>query len=279
MRTLLILGRVSNLPTVWTDCLAAWCLAGRGSPAALAGVMAACSFLYVGGMFLNDAFDSVFDSHHRRDRPIPSGAIKEAEVWRWGFLWLILGLAVVAWIGGQVLWWAVALCICILLYNAIHKWVPFAPFVMGACRLCVYFVAASASDGITGEIVWKGIALAAYIVGISYLARKESARVRINFWPSLLLAAPVVFAAVIDDGPSWKPAALYSILLGAWALAALSRSIAQIQPNIGCTVSRLLAGIALVDLLAVASTTDPWLMFFPAAFAAALLLQRSIPAT
>ncbi len=279
MRALLTLGRVSNLPTVWTDCLAAWCLAGGGSSAALACVMVACSFLYVGGMFLNDAFDSVFDSHHRRNRPIPSGAIKEAEVWRWGFMWLILGLAVAAWLGNEVLWWSLALCICILLYNAIHKWAPFAPFVMGACRLGVYLVAASASAGITGEILWKGIALAAYIVGISYLARKESARVRINFWPSLLLATPIVFAAVIDDGPSWKPAALYSMLLGAWALVALSQSIAQIQPNIGYTVSRLLAGIALVDLLAVASTSEPRLMFFPAAFAAALLLQRSIPAT
>ena len=31
LRTLLILGRVSNLPTVWSDCLAAWWLGGGGN--------------------------------------------------------------------------------------------------------------------------------------------------------------------------------------------------------------------------------------------------------
>ena len=59
LRIALRLGRVSNLPTVWTNVAAAAVLAGV--PLASLGVLAlavACSLFYVGGMFLNDAFDA-----------------------------------------------------------------------------------------------------------------------------------------------------------------------------------------------------------------------------
>jgi hypothetical protein len=280
LRTLLILGRVSNLPTVWSDCLAAWCLGGHGDWAALTCVALSASFLYVGGMFLNDAFDAEFDCHHRRTRPIPSGAISEREVWQWGFIWLALGLVGVIGLGLTVVMWAAALCVCILLYNALHKWTPIAPILMGMCRLGVYLMAAAAGpQGVSGEVVWKGLALAAYIVGLSCLARKESSRGRINFWPSLLLATPIIFAGLIDDGASWMPAVVYSLVLAAWSCWAMSRSLGQPEPNVGYTVSRLLAGIVLVDLLAVASSSEPWLGCFGLWFALALLLQRFIPAT
>ena len=279
-RTLLILGRVSNLPTVWSDCLAAWWLGGQGSRASLFWVALAASFLYEGGMFLNDAFDAQFDRLHRRTRPIPSGAISEREVWRWGFLWLALGLGSVVWLGWVAAAWAVALCGCVLVYNAIHKWMPLAPFLMGMCRLSVYLMAAStAQRGITGEVIWKGLALAAYIVGLSYLARKESSRVRINFWPGLLVAMPIFLAGMIDNGPSWLPATVYSLALAAWSCWALSRSLGQAEPNVGYTVSRLLAGVVLVDLLATASGSEPWTLFFAVFFALAVQLQRFIPAT
>jgi 4-hydroxybenzoate polyprenyltransferase len=248
--------------------------------AALAVVTLAASFLYVGGMFLNDAFDAVFDRHHRRSRPIPSGAISEREVWQWGFVWLALGLASASWLGMPALLWAAALCGCILFYNAVHKWTPLGPFLMGMCRLGVYLLAASSAQrGVSGEVIWKGLALAAYIVGLSFLARKESSRDRINFWPGLLLATPVVFAGLIDDGSSWMPAMVYSLVVAAWSSWALSRSLGQPEPNVGYTISRLLAGIVLVDLLAVASSSEPWIGCFAAWFVLALLLQRFIPAT
>jgi len=271
---------VSNLPTVWSNCLAAWWLGGHGNRAALAGATLAASFLYVGGMFLNDAFDASFDRHYRRARPIPSGAISEREVWQWGLAWLCLGLASAVWLGWAALLWAAALGACILLYNAIHKWTPLGPFLMGMCRLGVYLLAASAARrGVSGEVVWKGLALAAYIVGLSFLARKESGRSPINFWPGLLLAAPIVVAGLMDDGSSWRPAVFDSLLLAASTTWALSRSVGQPAPNVGSTVSRLLAGIVLVDLLAVAGSGEWWIGCFAVWFALALLLQRFIPAT
>src|ERR1051325_660101 len=93
LRSFLTLGRISNLPTVWSNCLAAWTLAGGGLDARLAFVCAGGSFLYIGGMFLNDACDVSFDQQHRMERPIPSGAITRSQVFAWAIVWLIAGAA------------------------------------------------------------------------------------------------------------------------------------------------------------------------------------------
>ena len=60
-RTLLLLGRVSNLPTVWSNCLAGWLLGGGGEWWRLGLLSCGATSMYVGGMFLNDAFDAAFD--------------------------------------------------------------------------------------------------------------------------------------------------------------------------------------------------------------------------
>src|SRR5690242_17715937 len=91
-RALLILGRVSNLPTVWSNCLAAWLIAGGGPWSRFATGCAAGTLLYIGGMFLNDAFDVEFDIVRRPERPIPSGQLTRRAVSSLGALWLILGL-------------------------------------------------------------------------------------------------------------------------------------------------------------------------------------------
>ena len=52
------LGRVSNLPTVWTNVVAGAVLSGAAPRAAtLVALAAALSAFYVGGMYLNDGFD------------------------------------------------------------------------------------------------------------------------------------------------------------------------------------------------------------------------------
>ena len=92
------LGRISNLPTVWTNVLVG-CRARR-RPArrpSLAALMLALSLFYVGGMFLNDAFDRDFDAEHRPERPIPSGQVSAQQVFSFGFGLLVAGVALVAW--------------------------------------------------------------------------------------------------------------------------------------------------------------------------------------
>ena len=76
LRTLLVLGRVSNLPTVWSNCLAGWWLGGAGNFGKLPFLFLGMSLLYTGGMYLNDAFDEEFD-RLRRPGGVGSG---DAEV-------------------------------------------------------------------------------------------------------------------------------------------------------------------------------------------------------
>jgi hypothetical protein len=278
--TLLILGRVSNLPTVWSNCLAGWWLGGGGDWSKLVWLCFGTTFLYVGGMFLNDAFDAEFDRQHRAMRPIPCGAISEKQVWQWGIAWMVLGAASLVWIGKTTGILTVILIGCILVYDAVHKLIAVAPLLMAACRLLLYLVAASAAlNGVTGPAVWSGLALAAYILGLSYLARKESTRGALRYWPMLFLALPVALALLMNDEAYQQNGLLLSLVVSAWILWCLRQTLWRAEPKIGYTVSRLLAGIALIDLLAVADLSQPWMLLFLGWFVLSLLLQRSIPAT
>src|SRR5690349_13824581 len=94
MKTFLVLGRVSNLPTVWSNCLAAWLLGGATSWNRFIVLCVAATLLYTGGMFLNDAVDVAFDRRYRPERPIPSGKIGAPTVWVFASIWLVAGWAV-----------------------------------------------------------------------------------------------------------------------------------------------------------------------------------------
>ena len=70
------LGRISNLPTVWSNTLVGAVLVGGGSPdGRLFALLIAMSLFYVAGMYLNDAFDWPIDAQERPERPIPAGEV------------------------------------------------------------------------------------------------------------------------------------------------------------------------------------------------------------
>lgn len=279
LRTLLLLGRVSNLPTVWSNCLAGWLLGGGGDWPPLAVLCSGATLLYVGGMFLNDAFDAEFDAQHRRERPIPSGAITAGTVWRLGLAMLIAGTALLTLLGVTTAILAVSLAGTILLYDWLHKLIIFSPVLMAMCRLLLYLTAASAAvTGVTGLAMWCALALAAYIVGLSYLARKEATGVVIQRWPQLLLALPIVIAFLLNDGSSRQSALLLAAVFSLWAMRSL-RSVWMQPRNVSHAVSGLLAGIVWVDWLAVADEPRVFGAVFIGLFLLALLFQRFIPAT
>ena len=281
LRTFLILGRVSNLPTVWSNCLAGWWLGGRGNSESLPFLFAGLTLLYVGGMFLNDAFDVEFDRQHRKERPIPSGSITLHAVWRWGFVWLAAGLVLLFVVDLTAGALGIALMLCILLYDAIHKLITFSPVLMGLCRFWVYLIAAATgAQGVTGRAIWCGLALMAYVTGLSFLARRESTRGPAQFWPVSLLAAPLLFALLMNVGPYREPALLLALVLALWAVRCLRMTFWTGTVNVGRTVSGLLAGIVFVDWLAVAPEISRELSgLFLILFLATLLFQRFIPAT
>jgi 4-hydroxybenzoate polyprenyltransferase len=232
-------------------------------------------------MFLNDAFDADFDREYRRERPIPSGAITLDAVWRWGFILLGAGAVALILLGITTGLIAVTLLVCILAYDATHKLIASAPVLMAGCRFLLYIVAASsAADGITGLAIWSAFALASYVIGLSYLARRESTRGAISHWPCVLLLAPILLALIANGKGYERASILLCLVFGLWTAWCLSHTLLTTNPKPGRAVSGLLAGIVLVDLLAVAGgETIGITLAFIGSFAAALLTQRFVPAT
>ncbi len=279
-RALLVLGRVSNLPTIWSNCLAGWILGGGHGFGRWLLVCLAASLLYTGGMYLNDAFDAEFDRQHRKERPIPSGAVSSQLVWCGGFGMLLFGNALLFAAGVAPGILGAVLALNILLYDAAHKAFTFSPIIMGGCRFLVYLVAAATGKlGVTGYAAWSGLALGAYVVGLSFVARRESLRSRPPYWPAALLAVPVVLALFINAGSYRASATLVALILTLWVMRALRTTYWTQMPNVGRTVSALLAGIVFVDWLAIAHAPRELAATFLALFIAALLCQRYVPAT
>jgi hypothetical protein len=280
LRTLLVLGRVSNLPTVWSNCLAGWLLSGQSTGDRFFLLCLGATFLYLGGMYLNDAFDAQFDQQHRGERPIPSGAIRAAAVWQWGLSWLTLGLLCLGFLGKTTAILALLLSGSIFVYDAIHKIFAFSPLLMAACRFFLILLAASVGyAGVTGTSIWAALVLASYIVGLSYLARRESTQGPLRYWPCLFLAAPIALASVVNHGEPALRGLLLSAILILWIVRCLRFAFWVGQRNIGRSVSGLLAGIVLVDWLAVGGGGLLFGPIFVGLFVLALLFQRFIPAT
>jgi len=162
-RTLLELGRVSNLPTVFSNVLCGAALTGeRLRPLPLALAVLAGSLFYVGGMFLNDAFDATIDAKERPERPIPSGRAERATVLGLGLGMLAAGeaLLAVSALGGlapsgallPVAGWVTATCV--IVYDRWHKGLAWSPLVMGLCRAGLYVIGA-ASVAETTRSGWR----------------------------------------------------------------------------------------------------------------------------
>ena len=282
IRTLLVLGRVSNLPTVWSNCLAGWWLGGGGNYWKLPFLLLGVSLLYTGGMFLNDAFDEEFDRQRRAERPIPTGKISAKLVWRFGFGQLAIGAMLLLLCGKVAAVAAIFLALFIVLYDFTHKFLTASPWLMGACRFWVYITAGAAGvDGLNGFPIFCGAALAFYVVGLSYFARRETSRSPVPFWPVLLLAAPILLALAMNAGEFRQSAIGISIVLALWIIRCLRTIFLGGEINVSWLVSNLLAGIVFVDWLAVAPVISHPMsaIVFLALFGLTKWLQKFVPTT
>jgi 4-hydroxybenzoate polyprenyltransferase len=282
------LGRVSNLPTVWTNVLAGVALSGASlAPGPLALLALALSLFYIGGMYLNDAFDREIDSRERPERPIPAGLVSATTVFAIGYGLLAAGLAAlaaeIAWTrqGGFASTVLSGLCLAaiIVFYDARHKANPWGPLLMGLCRVLVYATAALAVAGQLGNVVLAGAAvLLSYLIGLTYAAKQESLATVKNLWPLLFLAAPFVYGIpTLAKGGSG--AALYLGFL-AWVGYAVWLLVRPGRPNFPRAVVSFIAGISLLDGLLMAGAGAPGAAVWGAGgFGLTLALQRYVRGT
>jgi 4-hydroxybenzoate polyprenyltransferase len=273
---------VSNLPTIWSNCLAAWLLGGGGTTVRFLLLSVGASCVYLGGMFLNDAFDERFDRVHRTERPIPTGKVSSRSVWLAGAMALGLGVLVMGVLGSVTLMLALLLTLAVVVYDATHKFIAFSPGVMALCRFLLFLAAGSAAtEGVRGATAWSAIALAGYVVGLSYVAKGESSGGLRPWWPLLLLALPLVLAGFMNSPSHWRqpmvaaPMAIFVL----WTIRSLNALWRGDSEGARRTVSGLLAGIVLVDLVAIMPSPFPLGVTFLVLFGAALVLQRVAPAT
>lgn len=277
--TLLRLGRVSNLPTVWTNALAGSVLAsnqGAVEQSLLTVVLIAglaLTLFYEGGMWLNDAFDAEIDARERANRPIPNGEIQVKTVFIGGFAMLAGGVAMAFLLGTMAGLAGIALAIAIVLYDWLHKRVSFGPVLMGATRFLSYALAAVAIGTFTGAPLWGGLGLFAYVIGLTYAAKQEAYDRIGAAWPLAVLAIPLIWAFV---QAVHEPVALvFWAGLAAVVAFALHRLFRRNPGDVPVAVVTMIAGIALYDATLIAATGAIGLGVLAAAgFALTLLLQR-----
>lgn len=254
-RVYLTLGRVSNLPTVWTNTLAGIVLAGGVFAPRTYGLLAlGMSLFYVGGMFLNDAFDRGIDAVERPERPIPSGKISATEVFAIGFLLMAGGAVLTAMVRVRAIAPALGLGAAIVLYDAWHKKNPLSPLIMGLCRVLVYVTAAFASATEVQSGVWIGaVVLLCYLIGLTYVAKQENLTEVKNLWPLLFLGAPLAMAPSMRDAV----ALVVLVALVGWVVRCVLLVRERKPGNISRAVVGLIAGISLLDALLVAKAGRP----------------------
>jgi 4-hydroxybenzoate polyprenyltransferase len=214
-RAYLLLSRISNLPTVWSNVIAGAVASGAAfTPFDIGRLAAGVSFLYAAGMFLNDMFDREFDARHRPDRPIPAGDIGMLAAGRVASVLIAIGLLLIAALSGNLIprLWSLALVAVILYYNWRHKRDPLGPLWMGICRGLVYCVAAAAvASTVSTRVFVAAAVMTLYVVVLTQAAKRLGQRARVVV-PLLIAGISLVDAGVIAVSGGAMPLVLLALV-------------------------------------------------------------------
>ena len=274
------LGRVSNLPTVWSNVLAGLVLAGGMlSVETMLPLCVMATLLYVAGMFLNDAFDAEFDATERPERPIPSGEVTRRSVFVWAAAMIACGLGLAASLGTWTLIGALSTVTLIVIYDRFHKGNPLAPVLMGMCRVGLYVTAAlTVAPVLPTPVLVGGAVLLLYVLGLTYAAAHEHTHALVRLGPLVGLGGPAVVTYSLLWGPWLAKCTLVAFAL--WVLRALRLVRMRTPHAIRTGIVALIAGISLVDALLIANAGQPQLVPMALiAFVATLGFQRFVSGT
>lgn len=277
-QTFLKLGRVSNLPTVWTNAVAGAVLAGNPSLPTILVVGIALTLFYTGGMWLNDAYDADIDAQERKNRPIPMGEIAVGTVFAAGYGMLAAGIVLAFSFGVMAGLAGIALAVAVVLYDWLHKRTVLSPFIMGVTRFFCYILAALAVAQITGLVIFGALGLAAYIVGLTYAAKQEAYDRLDRAWPLMVLVVPLIYA-LAQAGGNILGLMIWAGLLAVVAVA-LRLLFRRNKGDVPKAVVTMIAGISLYDAVLIAGTGQAGLAVLAVVgFAVTMALQRVVSGT
>lgn len=267
LKAYLELSRLSNVPTVWSNVLVGAAIATGDMPLSLSTTlitMLAISFFYAGGMAQNDLFDLDIDTQERPERPLPSKRISRNEARLFITLCFALGGLLIALGNKDALPSALALLVCITVYNHRHKKWAFSLLFMGLCRALVYLCAAAVVQPSIIDFfsiplhLFAGL-LAAYIIALTLVAQKEaSGALGYRRWLALGIVV-IPFFAHFGVEHSFTPALIITgIALPLWLLRS-AICIWNTPPKVFPAVLGWLSGICLVDAYFLALLDRPML--------------------
>ncbi len=275
----LALARVSNAPTVVSNVLAGAVLATTlGLDGTIVLLAITMVLFYTAGMYLNDIFDLGIDRRQRPDRPLPSGRIAVPEAISVTVALFAAGLLLLAFTTLEAFVSGVVLVGVIVLYDAWHKTNPVGPFIMAATRSLVYVTAflAYASDISATLVIWALVMLF-YVAGLTSIAKTESGIAGLRYWPFAAIVVPAVYA-VIAEPSVWV--VVMAVVFLAWAVYSASFAYVETRRSIGGAITRLIAGISLLDAMVLATHEAWWgVAIALVAFGATLFFQRYIRGT
>lgn len=255
IHTHLRLARASNLPTTWSNVLCALLLVGGFSWAVFFLAVLAVSLFYIAGMYLNDWRDAGHDRAHRPERPIPAGEISRKAVFFFAAAYFVVALGVSLAMQSGSLWWTLALIGCITFYDLEHKNNSMSPWIMAGCRALIYpWAAALSGQAFPPELWLAGLAAYSYTLGLTYIARGAGKTLA----SKLVLLACLFLPAVLWGSQLSEASLLFKFLSLAVFLAWTGYCISpwfNKSSGSGPSIGHLIAGLCLVDLLAISIAT------------------------
>lgn len=184
---LIRLARLSNAPTVASQCLAGAAIGavafGHESIAwiALVRSIGVTLLVYTGGMILNDVLDEPVDRVERPGRPIPSGAIGRSGAAGAAVACLGAALGLAWWFGHATeAKFVTGLVLATVLYDVLHLLTGGTTLLLGTCRGLVYLVAGMAQSAATvgaderDAMLPMAVFVGLYVTVFSVVARREA---------------------------------------------------------------------------------------------------------
>ncbi|NTU42933.1 MAG: UbiA family prenyltransferase [Nitrospirales bacterium] len=220
IKPFLALCRISNLPTVWTNVLAALVLSGSFTWPDFLLLSLSLSLFYSGGMCLNDILDAEADRIRKPSRPIPSGKVSGKSAVIFTAALFATAIVILLFFSFQRVWCSgLILLALIIVYDSFHKGSPLSVIFMAACRLMVFWVSAMAVAGTVGLYVKiAGLIQFMYVLIISLAARHEKqmkAPYPFPVIPFMIASISLIDGAVmaVFASPAWLLAGIGGALL------------------------------------------------------------------